>query len=208
MNTDFPTTARPLRTRAILAATAGYLALIGPIIMVTAIMIAINSDAGRDSPEADRVVTMLAAGAVVIVLSWPLLLIPVILWTVRARSNAEALYPATHRLSRGWAIAGWFIPIANLILPLVVIADIARATGSVPRTVWTWWFGWLAATIVFWGAIVAAGRTEWPDSARIVSQGMLAGVALYVVAVVALSSFVRTVARRQDQSLADRTTHT
>mgnify|MGYP001228060901 CR=1 FL=1 len=73
----------------------------------------------------------------------------VVIWSHRARRNLDAVPEARPALSSGWAIAGWFVPFANLVVPYLVMADIARTSLSRPRTpiqVVAWWSGWL----VFW----------------------------------------------------------
>ncbi|MBB5872656.1 hypothetical protein F4553_006090 [Allocatelliglobosispora scoriae] len=68
-------------------------------------------------------------------------------WLGRARRNVADLPGARPTYSPGWTVGAWFIPLANLILPALVIADIASASavpGRFPRrgllaVVWGWW---------------------------------------------------------------------
>jgi hypothetical protein len=69
-----------------------------------------------------------------------------IIWMWRAASNAQLLARARQRFSPGWAIGGWFIPFANLVIPGLQMADIWRGSADpderVPPStglVWTWW---------------------------------------------------------------------
>ena len=41
-----------------------------------------------------------------------------IIWLYRAAKNNEALGRQNPRLGPGWAIGGWFIPLANFVIPL------------------------------------------------------------------------------------------
>ena len=71
-------------------------------------------------------------------------------WVWRARINAERLSPAEHRLSRAWAIGGWFCPVVQLWYPRVVLDDLWRASrpderGSLVRY---WWFAALAYVVL------------------------------------------------------------
>jgi hypothetical protein len=50
----------------------------------------------------------------------------VITWFYRARKNLDAFPGAGPTMSAGWAIGGWFVPLANLVIPGRVMANIAR----------------------------------------------------------------------------------
>jgi uncharacterized protein DUF4328 len=50
-----------------------------------------------------------------------------IVWLYRLRSDVETFAPHQGGLSRGWAIGGWFIPLANAVLPFLVVRDVIRA---------------------------------------------------------------------------------
>lgn len=73
-----------------------------------------------------------------------------IVWLYRARQNLDKLGTAEGAMGPGWAIGGWFIPFANLVIPFRVMAAVAR--GSLPRSgrltalLWGWWLTYLAAT--------------------------------------------------------------
>jgi uncharacterized protein DUF4328 len=71
-----------------------------------------------------------------------------IAWLYRARSNVDVFPDAQPDWRRGWVFGSWFIPIANLFLPYMVIADVARnsadevtgrETSSQTARVWLWW---------------------------------------------------------------------
>ena len=71
-------------------------------------------------------------------------------WVWRARIDAELRDPAGQRLSRAWAIGGWFCPIVQLWYPLVVMEDLWRAgrpdeRGSLVRY---WWYALLAYVVL------------------------------------------------------------
>lgn len=71
-----------------------------------------------------------------------------LVWLGRARRNAAA---GKHQFAVGWEIGGWFLPPANLYIPVRVVLDIGwasapagrRASVTVPVAVW--WAGWLPA---------------------------------------------------------------
>ena len=73
-----------------------------------------------------------------------------VVWLWRAAKNQQALGRQPERLSSGWAIGGWFIPLANFVIPVLVVqdlwrgSDVAIAAGD-PR--WriaerSWLIGW------------------------------------------------------------------
>ncbi|KIR65185.1 hypothetical protein TK50_06780 [Micromonospora haikouensis] len=94
----------------------------------------------------------------------------VIIWTWRARTNLDAFPGALPSLGAGWAIAGWLVPLANLVVPARMVANVARDSlprRTTPALVGVWWAAWLAFTV---GDILVARDdsrryerlTEWP----------------------------------------------
>jgi membrane protease YdiL (CAAX protease family) len=88
-----------------------------------------------------------------------------IVWLWRAAKNQQALGRRPERLGAGWAIGGWFLPLANLVLPVLVTQDLWRGSNTAiapddPRwriadRSWLvgWWWGlFLAALLTFSGA--------------------------------------------------------
>jgi Domain of unknown function (DUF4328) len=81
-----------------------------------------------------------------------------IVWCFRAAKNQEALARRPERLGAGWAVGGWFIPLGNLVIPVLVLQDLwrgsdARIERGDPR--WriaerSWLIGW------WWGLLLAA----------------------------------------------------
>jgi len=122
-----------------------------------------------------------------------------IVWFFKARRNIERL-GASGGLPAGWAIGGWFIPCASLVLPVLVARDIWN--GSSPRSrrismapLVVWWAAWVI------GGIVQAVRTNIePDDFTAVSDvgaliddyttarslSVVAGIAWTVAAVFAI----------------------
>jgi hypothetical protein len=83
-----------------------------------------------------------------------------IIWLFRAAKNNEALGRVNPRFGPGWAIGSWFIPLANLVIPVLIVSDIWRGSDpSVPRgdpnwrrapagpIVYLWWAAYLVMTI-------------------------------------------------------------
>ncbi|PNE30816.1 hypothetical protein AF335_28510 [Streptomyces eurocidicus] len=83
-----------------------------------------------------------------------------VLWFRRVRVNAEVFSPGGHRMSRGWSIGGWFVPVVNLWFPKKIANDIWDASlpytpDGVPREVSraglnAWWGLWIATTFLGW----------------------------------------------------------
>ncbi|MFC8615131.1 DUF4328 domain-containing protein [Micromonospora purpureochromogenes] len=74
----------------------------------------------------------------------------VIIWTWRARKNIDAFPGALPVLGQGWAIAGWLVPFANFVVPVRVVANIARDSlwrRSTPWLVAVWWAAWLVFSV-------------------------------------------------------------
>ncbi len=85
-----------------------------------------------------------------------------VVWFHRTRTNAEAFAPGADRLRPGWAIGGWFVPLANFWLPYrIAVAtwgsstplagDGGRAAGRLPlMPVNLWWGSFVLSKVVAW----------------------------------------------------------
>ena len=58
-----------------------------------------------------------------------------IIWQLRSAKNNEVLGRIQPRYTSGWSIGGWFIPFANLVIPVRILQDLWQ--GSDPRTATT-----------------------------------------------------------------------
>jgi hypothetical protein len=153
----------------------------------------------------------LAAGAVWLTVLALLAATAVFLaWLWRARVNAELLCRAEHRLSRGWTVGAWFVPVVNLWFPKQVVDDIWRTSRpGVPRDthrvddlarsplVHAWWYTLIANVLVLFLLRAETGGE--------VTVGVLKSAAVYgavstlllVVAAVLLSQVIRQITRWQ-----------
>jgi hypothetical protein len=111
-----------------------------------------------------------------------------LVWVGRARANQSVLYEgpaersARHEDRLGAVV--WFIPVTNLILPPVQVADLAmksvgrsrprRARQRIAALVWVWWAGLLAALGALTVAVVA-GLANVRELAEI-RASMIAGL--------------------------------
>ncbi|MFI9721115.1 DUF4328 domain-containing protein [Streptomyces sp. NPDC052396] len=105
-----------------------------------------------------------------------LLMVPVIvmwlLWFWRVRINAEAFAPGRQRFRRGWALGGWFTPVASLWIPKLVTDDIWAASdpdGGSPRrasrgVLNAWWVFWVVELIFGLLNFTFSGQAAWYDT--------------------------------------------
>jgi hypothetical protein len=129
----------PLHGLSTAASGAVWVAAIGSILIAASTL---TFGWNQSSGQARLGMILMGAGLLLSFIGQAVAGIIVILWLVRARTNSDALYGARHRLAAGWAIGGWFIPIGNLFLPLVVVLDVVKAsnpTGQSLPQVWMWW---------------------------------------------------------------------
>jgi len=111
-------------------------------------------------------------------------LVVVIIWQWRSQTNARALGRDGARVSPGWGIAGWLIPLVNLVLPYLVFQDLWRSSDeqSEPGTHWralpgsplvtAWWAAYVVGTLAPMVVIVlvlattsTAADTDWLSDA-------------------------------------------
>jgi hypothetical protein len=83
-----------------------------------------------------------------------------IIWQWRSANNANALGTLRPRYTPGWSIAGWFIPVANLVIPVRVMQDLWQSADpdahdhadwrTLPRSslVGGWWTAFLLSTVL------------------------------------------------------------
>jgi hypothetical protein len=73
------------------------------------------------------------------------------MWMHRAFRNLPALGATNLRWSPAWAAGGWFIPVANLVIPYLVARELWRATNPPePRILLEgWWAAWVLGLLLF-----------------------------------------------------------
>ena len=97
--------------------------------------------------------------------SWAAIIVWLI-WQHQATANLWARGYAGLKTKPGWAVGWWFIPFANLAMPLVSMLELDRRStpDGTPRRAggalgW-WWAAWLASSIVpgigAFGAVIGA----------------------------------------------------
>lgn len=112
----------------------------------------------EDTPERDAALNTWAIptmiGFLLLVITLLIAGVVFLCWLMRARLNIDSLDPGGSRLASGWAVGGWFLPLANLVIPAIVMSQIGRASRTQPTSaswvIWPWWLAWLGGWIAFW----------------------------------------------------------
>jgi hypothetical protein len=102
----------------------------------------------------------------------------------------------------GWAVAWWFIPLANLYDPYLVVRGLRLSLGGAPKTgaaVTAWWTAWVLGGIAW---LVKAYLFSILDSEpRLLTSALLAGFASQVI--LTLGALLCRVVITQIQALTD-----
>ena len=135
-----------------------------------------------------------------------------ICWFWAARNNAEAYTPNRGALGVGWAVGGWFVPVATLVLPCIVARDIYRGTMAGRRgkpagggEITGWWW---ALYVAFWfmGFVLlgengrahhAVIREEHISDLQAAATAGIVAMAVAAVAAALAIAYVRTVTKTQ-----------
>jgi hypothetical protein len=140
-----------------------------------------------------------------------------IIWFWRAAKNNEALERLGARLGPGWAIGGWFIPLASLVIPLLIAQNLWKGADPVtPRgdaswrsapgssLIGWWWALWVAAAIaaavasVFGPSVIDSDASDF----RAANMWMIAASIAFTGAAVLAIYVVRELSARQEHCLA------
>jgi hypothetical protein len=156
-----------------------------------------------------------AAAGILLFVSFVILVL-IIIWSFRASKNNEALGRMYPRLKPGWAIAGWLIPLANLVLPLLVLQDLWRGSETSSARGDPAWrankgsalVGWYWAFFVVSSVRYGLGRSRahyvYVDELRDLRTHdtiALVGMVATVVAAILAIQVVRRIAARQEECL-------
>ena len=138
-----------------------------------------------------------------------------IIWLYRAAKNNEALGRQNPRLGPGWAIGGWFIPIAWWVIPFIILDDVWRGSDpSIARGDPNWrrsstmgaiW-AWLVTAVIFTipSAIASSTgdvRADEPEKVRRDDILRIIGAVGAIVAAVLAILVTRRIAARQEECL-------
>jgi len=132
--------------------------------------------------------------------------IAVVAWLSRVVDNVRPLTGEVPVVSPRWAIAVWFLPFVNFVMPYRVVADTWRklATAESERgtgLVLVWWLLWISGAITnrLIGAVAA------PDDAaglRITFLVIIAAAIGQLIAGVLLIAIIRQIERRSEARAA------
>jgi hypothetical protein len=101
-------------------------------------------------------------------ISWAVIIVWLI-WQHQATANLWARGYAGLRTRPGWAVGWWFIPFANLAMPLLAMLELDRRSTSdgTPRRAGSvlgwWWAAWLASSLLPAIGAISAGMSAFID---------------------------------------------
>jgi hypothetical protein len=137
-----------------------------------------------------------------------------IIWQFRAAKNNEALGRSGARFTPGWSIGAWFIPLANLVIPVLILQDLWRgATPTTPRgdprwrsakgswLIGVWWAAWVLSLLRFGASNSGLHDSNSLDDIETSNTIALVGVIATVVAAVLAAFVVWMLSRRQLETL-------
>ncbi|PCG87542.1 hypothetical protein CIB93_02250 [Streptomyces sp. WZ.A104] len=164
---------------------------------------------GEDGELAERLSAAAAAAQTATYLATAVVFI---IWFHRTRRNAEIFDPGAQRMGPGWAVGGWFVPIANFWFPYRVAAGVWEASARprpaggwrpVSRTPLNlWWAAWVGTLLLSRASGRMWDRAEAPEEIVRAAGLVAASDALDVLAAVLAIVFVRTVTRMQVERAA------
>ena len=142
-----------------------------------------------------------------------------IVWQFRFAKNAERLR-GTYGLQSGWAIGGWFVPVANFVLPELQLLQATRASdpdlpqgqppseGNAPSLLILWWVLLDLAWLFFlFGRVTRPGSDElttFNDLDRFVRADRISALSavLWIATGIVGIVLVRACTARQTDALA------
>jgi hypothetical protein len=161
--------------------------------------------------DADR--TLLLAGAatsLVVLMAVVFTVVAFIVWLYRARKNLVTWGIQGLRYGPGWAIGGWFIPIANLVIPKLVVDTVWSGSKLPPAEraarrssnglIWSWWLCLLVGNLMT--NVAARERFTRDDTVAEIVGFNTPSTALMVVAAFLAIVLVRRITRMQEQRQA------
>jgi hypothetical protein len=169
-----------------------------------------TDDLFRRAEDADDLVDTTGVIFLLLLLATAVLFI---IWMSRAARNNEALGRDLPRLSAGWAVGGWFIPLANFVIPVLIMQDLWRGSNaSIPRgdmrwrianrsALVGWWWGTFVLTFLRIGPGDGAADSVDLDQLRATDFLGLFGMLFAAASAVLAILVVRRVADRQEATL-------
>ena len=209
--------------RGLATALTVLLCIIAAVELIAAIVLFYRSSllfdaADGDFPgrsEADAVDAGVTASVVLHILLVLAIGVVFIVWQYRHAKNAEIL-GQSRGLGAGWAIGGWFVPLANLVLPAVQIFRSGQVSddrpGRWPVIVVPWaillGLAWLLQGLEAGLSPTDEFLTTPSDIEAAAASDVIGGFAMLVLiaAAVVCIVMVRSLTTRQDRALGARAT--
>ncbi|MDN3285079.1 DUF4328 domain-containing protein [Streptomyces thermocarboxydus] len=135
-----------------------------------------------------------------------------VIWFHRVRHNAEVFAPDVQRRTPGWAIGGWFIPFANLVIPHGIAKDVLRASQPDPYAsevrhqglLNAWWGMWIVSNLFGRLTTDRYGEASDPQAIHDAAGWLMAGSVLDIVSAVLALLFVRRLTAAQNDKAMGR----
>ncbi|HWL42191.1 MAG TPA: DUF4328 domain-containing protein [Ilumatobacter sp.] len=196
--------------------TAGALALAVAVARAAA-WSAFDTAMGRESATAlvewrnrDNAMLGIATAAEIVNLA---VFVVVIVWTAKAHRASSGLWWGQRTWTSGWAVGGWFIPLAHMVIPKLVLTEIERIanaprpngvvanprSGRVTALGWVWWVsfqvGWVLVTV---GSAFTDRRDPWAREGLLRASYAMGTVGAAIIAVAGATGalHVRAIGRR------------
>jgi beta-lactamase regulating signal transducer with metallopeptidase domain len=155
-----------------------------------------------------------SASSAIFLLTQLAIVVLFIVWMFRAAKNNDALGRTSPRFSAGWSIGGWFIPLANFVIPVLIMQDLWRGSdretrrgvsgwraGAGSALVAFWWAAWLVSLVRFsysGSGLQDSGSLDDIETSNTVA---LVGVIAAAIAAILALLVVRAITRRQLECL-------
>jgi hypothetical protein len=174
-----------------------------------------DASAGADS-TGELVIALLFVGAgLSMIVVFVATVVAYLMWIHRAYANLTALGNPKESLeySPGWAVGGFFIPFANLVVPYRVVREIwTKSDPSIrseqdfmfsgPQTagiIGLWWAFWLISNVANNIFYRFAGEARTPEDFLLEGHISLGIAVLDIIAAVLAIKVVRGIDRRQEE---------
>jgi hypothetical protein len=128
-------------------------------------------------------------------------------WEYRARTNLPRFSVHNLKWAPGWTIGGWFIPLANLVLPILILNEIDKATAERAASAAESGTGWserdsgrpiFVLWAVTWTLHNLAGYSTLGLGSSSQTVGLGLGVIVYLAAGVAAALLVLRITNGQE----------
>ncbi|RPK44803.1 DUF4328 domain-containing protein [Streptomyces sp. NBC_01260] len=171
-----------------------------------------NGFVAIDEAEADRADMFYAGAGVLQFLATVATAVAFIMWFWRVRANAGIFDASVQPMRPGWAIGGWFMPVAGLWLPRRIAGGIWvasapthtdgtwRNVSQVPVNLW--WGAWVVSLLFGRYASRQYDRAEMPQEIANAASQMVVSDLLDITAAVFAVLFVRELTRMQGERAA------